>query len=673
MSLRLKLLLVALSTLTLPWAGWQFVRQTESVLRQGQEQTLLASATTLARALEVMGVEAPPRDAALYVHPLVGRLSVDGYDSDWQAMRPFAQTFAVSGNAQKLTVMLAGDDQWLYLFARVLDTTRQRADARDAASAHSDHMDLRLLRDGQARQYRIASAAPGRFEAPAIDGDASFPPQLVGAWQEDGSGYSIELRLARADAPDHLSLAVHDSALPETGAAPVLALLGYDDKLAHTLQRLVPQHSRVRLVSADGWLLAVGGALGSPGKTVERNGGFADFIYRNLLAPKPSQTQAADEIEPRLRDAELAQVLAGTAQTAWHGDVQGGVLLLAAVPLQGDDGTRGALVLEQSNPMLPNLASQALSSLLGASLLALAVSAGLLLLFGGLLSWRIRRLRNATERATRAGGTLSGPLPLTASTDELGDLARSFARLFDEVGGHTEYLRTLASKLSHELNTPLAIVKSSLDNLDHQRLPADAQPYLERARDGADRLGGIVRAMSESSRVERAIATADGEDFDLRALVTGCADGYRGLFSGEMHLSLPDSPVPFHGSPELLAQALDKLFDNARSFAGEDGRIAINLREQADELVLSMSNSGPLLPEGMRERLFDSLVSLREHSQRAAGEAPHLGLGLSVVRLVAELHLGRASAANLADGSGVVFDLHLVGMPRRRMGRDAHT
>lgn len=219
MSLRLKLLLVALSTLTLPWAGWQFVRQTESVLRQGQEQTLLASATTLARALEVMGVQVPSRDAALYVHPLAGRLSVDGYDSDWQAMRPFAQTIAASGNAQKLTVMLAGDAQWLYLYARVLDTTRQRADARDAASAHSDHLDLRLLRNGQARQYRIASAAPGRFESPAIAGEGAFPDRLSGYWQEDGSGYSIELRLARADAPDHLSLAAQDSALPASSAA----------------------------------------------------------------------------------------------------------------------------------------------------------------------------------------------------------------------------------------------------------------------------------------------------------------------------------------------------------------------------------------------------------------------------------------------------------------------
>ena len=53
-------------------------------------------------------MQVPSRDAALYVHPLVGRLSVDGYDSDWQAMRPFAQAITASGNAQKLTVMLAG-------------------------------------------------------------------------------------------------------------------------------------------------------------------------------------------------------------------------------------------------------------------------------------------------------------------------------------------------------------------------------------------------------------------------------------------------------------------------------------------------------------------------------------------------------------------------------------
>ena len=67
----------------------------------------------------------------------------------------------------------------------------------------------------------------------------------------------------------------------------------------------------------------------------------------------------------------------------------------------------------------------------------------------------------------------------------------------------------------------------------------------------------------------------------------------------------------------------------------------------------------------MQGRLFDSLVSLRDKS--TPGDAPHLGLGLYVVRLVAERHGGIASARNLDDGSGVAFSLRLRGMPRQRL------
>ncbi len=675
MSLRLKLLLVALSTLTLPWAGWQFVRQTEAVLRQGQEQTLLASASTLARALDVLGVEAPQPDAVLYVHERSAVMRIDGYGDDWQTFRPYAQAFAADGDKAKLEIMLAEDAQWLYLYAQVRDATRQRVDARDFAAARSDHLDLSLIRAGQSRRYRIASAAPGSFDAPAIDGDESFPDRIIGEWQEDGSGYRIELRIARSDAPDHMVFELLDSAA--TGSTPVgpLALLGYNDATASLLARLAPDHVRLRMVSADGWLVAAGGSLNLETPAAQNQGWLAGFIYRHLLAPdstdggsSPRHVNAFGAVDPRLQGDDLWQALSGVPATGWRATGDGDVLLVAAVPLRSHDALRGALVLEQANPALPILANRALSSLLGASLVALLVTSALLLLFGGLLSWRIRRLRNATERATRAGGRLAGPLPLANSSDELGDLARSFGRLFDEVGSYTDYLQTLASKLSHELNTPLAIVKSSLDNLDHQNLPADALPYLDRARDGAGRLGNIVRAMSESSRVERAIASAEAEDFDLRALVAGCAEGYRAL-AGSRHLpvKLPVKPLPFHGAPDLIAQALDKLFDNARSFSRDDEWIRIELENGETGVCLRMANSGPRLPGEMQERLFDSLVSLRERSARGAGETPHLGLGLHVVRLVAELHNGRASARNLGDGSGVEFSLALSGMPRRRL------
>jgi signal transduction histidine kinase len=174
--------------------------------------------------------------------------------------------------------------------------------------------------------------------------------------------------------------------------------------------------------------------------------------------------------------------------------------------------------------------------------------------------------------------------------------------------------------------------------------------------------------MSEASRIERAIAAAEAEDFDLVALVSGCAEGYRALADGrELRVRLPAGAMPFHGAPELIAQALDKLFDNARSFAPADGWIEVSLDRRDAGAEIRVANAGPLLPASMQDRLFASLVSLRAATARVSGETPHLGLGLYVVRLVAELHRGSAAARNLADGSGVEFSVRLNGMPRRRM------
>ena len=130
---------------------------------------------------------------------------------------------------------------------------------------------------------------------------------------------------------------------------------------------------------------------------------------------------------------------------------------------------------------------------------------------------------------------------------------------------------------------------------------------------------------------------------------------------------MPSAPVPFHGAPELIAQALDKLVDNARSFAPDNGWIEIALDALDGGAEIRVANSGPPLPATMQDRLFDSLVSMRDSTARAGGETPHLGLGLYVVRLVAELHRGSAAARNLAEGRGVEFRLKLSGMPRRRL------
>jgi signal transduction histidine kinase len=668
MSLRLKLLLVALSTLALPWAGWQFVRQVELLLRQGQEQALLASAAMLAKALDAHQVAWPPSGPVLYLQHTDEAIVVDGYADDWSTLRPYAQAIGPTQDAQKLRATLARSKDSLYLLVEVRDATRVRFDPADTRTPVSDHVELVLVQGAETRRYLLTSAAPGAFEAPALGDGELLPSHMNGVLQEDGSGYRIELRLPRGSTPDRIGLRAYDSAQADATPTELRRLIAYDDAAARALRPLVPDHARARLVAADGWLVADGGRLDSAVAPRDAPGGFANFIYRVLIAPSFTGSAQLDGAHARLDASEVWQALSGVAATSWRSaDRDGAVVLTAAIPLQGADGLHGALVLEQANRALPLLANRALVGLAGATLAALAIAAAILLAFGASLSLRIRRLRNAAERAVRTSGRMDGPMPLADSPDELGDLARSFGKLVDEVASYTDYLRTLASKLSHELNTPLAIVKSSLDNLDHQDLPLAARPYLARARDGAERLGTIVRAMSEASRIERAIASADVEDFDLRALVAGCAEGYRALCGGrELRLELPPDPVAYHGAPELIAQALDKLFDNACSFTPPDGWIALSLQVQGGTPVIRVANSGPLLPAAMQDRLFDSLVSLRERAQRS-GEAPHLGLGLYVVRLVTELHRGRAAAANLPGGDGVEFTLSMPGMPRRRL------
>jgi two-component system sensor histidine kinase ChvG len=235
-------------------------------------------------------------------------------------------------------------------------------------------------------------------------------------------------------------------------------------------------------------------------------------------------------------------------------------------------------------------------------------------------------------------------------------LSRSFEDLLGRLRDYTDYLQSLKSKLSHELRTPLAIVATSLDNLEHELDTESGRAYLDRLRHGALRLESILQAMTAATRVEQAITQTVSERFDLRAVMASCVAAYGDVYPGRSFAAeLPEGPVPVEGSAELIEQLLDKLIDNAASFAAEGTTIEISLTADGDDVCLAVVNRGPLLPESMRHQLFDSLVSVRAQG----GDRPHLGLGLYIVTLIAEFHRGQVGAENLADRSGVRFTVVL--------------
>lgn len=675
MPLRIKLLLMLAVMLVFPVAGWRFLVEMETTLRQGQEAALLASAHAVAQAFVALEPDLPPRlvrSEPLYVRRVSAALELDGYADDWVGIDTDAQLLHSAKNNQPTArVSAVRSNRGLYLWIEVSDQSPVRADLINRRTQEVDQVLIHLDDIDGLRSYRLHSATDGQLRAqPVISADGRVPTLGVAAvWRGRPDGYVIEALLPEPRAPASVGLEVFDYAgarAPQlrdrygTGAGGQpgkprpLVEAGRDDAV---LAALLPARTRARVLGPGGHVLRRGGQLIDP---KEEDLSFQRWLramaYRWLMAPTLADPNGYGPDQRVLSVRESARALDGEDTVGWRpAGSLATVILSAAAPLPGGNG---AVVLERSSDALLIGANKGLGGLLLGGFLSVLAAAAVLFGYASYLSLRIRSLRNAAENALTPEGRLREGFPTSSALDEVGDLSRSFARLLDQVHAYTAYLRSLAGKLSHELATPLAVVRSSLENLEHEEIPDSARVYAERARGGAERLRAILRAMSEAGRIERAVdvAEAEPEDFDLAALVANAGAGYRDLAgSRKLRLQIPSREIPMCGAPELIHQALDKLVDNALSFSPEDGWIEIGCATTVEGATVWVGNQGPPLPEEMQDRLFESLVSLRH----GGTDSPHLGLGLYIVRLVAELHQGEARASNRPQGDGVVFSLEL--------------
>ncbi len=489
-----------------------------------------------------------------------------------------------------------------------------------------------------------------------------------------------------------VATALHDrSQLFETAAAPLDTLpseRGSDDvamrpgaaletpespEIGQILHGLSRTTARIWVVDRDQHVLARAGNLRHPqaisggsaaeGSSISRLGAWLDRealqpLYSKVLQ-QPTE-EFSDERSGRSvaagRDVEGA--LAGILTIDRRPTADGrAVIVSAAHPIWVGDEVKGAVIVEETTNAVLAERNRAFARLFNIVLAALLVGSVALTLYASWLSSRIRRLRDEAEAAIDARGRVRRPLAGSNASDEIGDLSRSFGSALARLTEYASYQEAMASRLSHELRTPIAVVRSSVDNLALQQLPADARVYIERAQQGLSRLANIITRISEATRLEESLAEAERERFDLARVVAGCVDGYRAAYPGQVFdLRVPSGEVLFLGAPELVAQMLDKLCANAVEFAAPGTSIIVALKREETALELAVANEGPPLPAKMQARLFDSMVSVRQ--SRGDGE-PHLGLGLYIVRLIAEFHGGRATAANRDDVQGVTVSVVL--------------
>ena len=672
MNLKRQLLLVSLLTLVLPWAGCQFISETESALRAGQQQMLAGTARAIADSLAKYPEEFPQtRDSdflvgdQLYGHRLDKKPSIDGYFDDWMLDRDSLRVLRGAEGPNRFALGLY--DESLYIYVEVVDSNVVYATpgtvAIDESSRFADRISLINTSPPYREETIIFSAeAPGP-NITYINTAYGFAPEprILSFWQDVPGGYQLEARVPVSLLGTNLGLVINNtgSALEPgvrsasfSARAPGAFVTSSPD-LTAIAAGLAQSDMRLLVTDAQGWRIAV---VGEVSGAIEEGAGIGSTWLRIAYDALVESGEAARLAEPNASGREqqgyIVQALGGDASVEWFRSADSGRAVVAvAQPITADDEALGAIVLQQGTDAILSLRNQGLARLMNVTMIATLLVAATLLGYASWLSRRIRQLSIAAEDALEAD-KLRTALPSALAGDEIGDLSRSFSSVLRQLGEYNDYLRSLASKLSHELRTPLAIVTSSLENLEHEPLNEASVGYAARARDGADRLRRILTAMSEASRVEELMEHAEPEVFDLHAVLRSTVAAYRDVYPArQFELESEGGAAPVRGSPELLIQMLDKLVDNAVDFSAADDTLTIGLQSEGKSLRLSVANPGPQLPERMREQLFDSMVSVR------SGDDQHLGLGLYVAKLIADGHNGSIAASNTDDG--VSFDVLL--------------
>lgn len=679
MNLRKQLLLVSLLTLILPWAGCQVLRDTESALRQGQQQFLSGTAQAIADSLsqfpdELLAGKDDLKSGQnqLYGHPLDTAPLVDGYLDEWTVPEGSAMPLRGTDGTIRYVVGVYRPHVFLYVDVRDASVIFDRGQDAIFPSGYSDHVELVSADDSGARTvFRFRAEAPGEIVAVRETGGEIIDDTRIAAyWQDTPGGYRLEARIPQSILGKRLGLVVTNTDSP---TRPGIRSATFEGDLPGRFVTVSPLVQSVaagyvqpgwRLIVTDlhGWRLGQAGSISGAPDGVEdlpRSSGWLRLAYNLLLEPGAESALAEPDASGREQQGYVIEALNGQPATRWfRSPGTGRAVVSVAHPIFSGTVQTGAIILQQGTDAILSLTNQAMIRLITLTLIATIGVALVLLGYASWLSARIRHLSNAAERALDEKHVRTS-LPSALAGDEIGDLSRSFSSVLQQLGNYNDYLQTLASKLSHELRTPLTIVQSSLENLEHESLPKESVVYTARAKEGVERLRKILSAMSEASRTEELIEHVEPETFDLDKVLESTIAAYADAWPERRFRYLNDATDSYvFGSPELIIQMLDKLADNAVEFSNAGDEIKVSLASDADYIALSIFNTGPPLPDNMRSQLFHSMVSVR-----SSGGKRHLGLGLYVARLIAEGHKGTISADN-TDG-GVVFTVRIPLAPEQ--------
>ena len=571
----------------------------------------------------------------------------------------------------------------------------------------ADHIRLAIKAPFQAEtRYAFTAREPGSMSVFLVDNTWAYPldgtpnRNIKAELKKTETGYIVETRIPRFMLANNASIqlqvvdvdddntrkierlisttsSTQDGTDQEDGAEFAKVLL-QTPEIDNILKGLNRSDARIWVLDFDKKVRAVVGNLSSENFTEPETlgedekqlswfdkiqGKYNDILGRIFNLILEDANSSIDDYETNTQsrsDQLLENSLSGRLVTDRRKSLdEKTMIVMAANPIWSGTSVIGSVIVEQSSNEVLSKQREALENVISVTLIVLLVVLTSILYFASRLTIRIRRLRDSAEFAIDRHGRLKEGSRLAESRagDEVGDLSRSIGDMIKRLSQYTQYLRGLPDTLAHEVSNPLNVVNSSLENLSNEYKGSKDSHYYKRAQKGLKRIQSILKNLTEAANLEQALEAETFVIFDLSKLVQSYKEVYQSSNPDKSFIfeSLA-KPLIIEGTPDHIAQMLDKLIDNAMDFAKPGTSIILRARREEDMAIIEVINEGVNLPANMAERVFEPMVSLG----RTDATKTRLGMGLYIVRLIVNYHGGSVQATNLRLKQGAKF---IVSMP----------
>ncbi len=688
-SLKSKFISIALLVFFIPISSVILLKEIEKGLVDNLKQNLLLSAKLYSYQLTnakdwFLESHLPESDTfispELFVFPLQQDIVLDGFFEEWlviEKFRTYYEKNKINSNSVKsvdngsMGVLLGSAEKYLFLSINVVDDDVTYGSG--LVDGKSDKVMIEYVDDHQNRQsIYLQPNAPGRIPVQkGFSSDTQVDWRFTAVWVETSQGYNLEIKFPFNLKPTQIKISSMDVDLNQqtldsttdstsqitTSKIELNPMVWPSSKIDQYIRQIsVVPGQRLWILDTKGRMLARTGNLQA--KTHEIS--IADAIFNWVLtSPANDVDRRGDSL--RLNSSIIKSAINLTPKSmvemAASGDYSNAI---AASPIVIEGELMGVVLIEENIARVQLLQQQTLSRML-------YVMFGIIFIIMFLLTWyvsrliqRISKLKRQVTSVVDNDGRMAAPPELSYEEgDEIAELSNAFYQMGNKLYEYNNYLEKLASRLSHELRTPIAVVRSSLDNLLLNDNSPSNTKIIERAMVGVDRLGEIINRMRQASGIKDAMQSAEKESLNLVAFVAQMVEGFKQSFTEQTFIFQCQQEVLIHEfSPDLLAELVDKLLGNAIDFSEKGKTITVGLIQDKHQTILSVKNFGAIVAKKNSKKIFDSLVSIRTDETKNSG---NLGLGLYVVKLIAEFHQAKVSVENLPDEKGVVFSVIFSG------------